>query len=454
MANYWAERMKALEEVQYTKTTEYYDDLQEQFHRAENEMQKEIERWYRRLAENNDISYAAAKKLLTKDELKEFHWTVQEYIKRGKENALDQQWEKQLENASARVHINRLEVMKLQIQQHAEELYQEYERETRGFLKEIYQDSYYRTAYEIAKKRGIDSTFSSIDTRKLDKVIKTPWAQDGRFFSDRIWQNKDRLVGELHSGLVQSLIRGDNLDVAAKHIKNTMGCKLSQARTLVYTESAAVASIAQKESLKELDVEQFEVVETLDSHTCETCGGMDGKHFKMTDFEVGVTAPPFHPNCRGCTCPYFGDEFDSVGKRAARGEDGKIYYVPADMTYGDWKKSFVDGDTEARDRLGLLTNNNKSNPRYYDFDGKDLKTVEQEISQNDYETAVCFGKNGKAIFAQVQEGTEHQVKFTKYQMSKMKGLDVTHNHPYGTPPSPEDLYNILINGKAKCGNMT
>lgn len=445
MANYWAERMKALEEVQYTKTTEYYDDLREQFHRAENEMQKETERWYRRLAENNDISYAAAKKLLTKDELKEFHWTVQEYIKRGKENALDQQWEKQLENASARVHINRLEVMKLQIQQHAEELYQEYERETRGFLKEIYQDSYYRTAYEIAKKRGIDSTFSSIDTRKLDKVIKTPWAQDGRFFSDRIWQNKDRLVGELHSGLVQSLIRGDNLDVAAKHIKNTMGCKLSQARTLVYTESAAVASIAQKESLKELDVEQFEVVETLDSHTCKTCGGMDGKHFKMTDFEVGVTAPPFHPNCRGCTCPYFDDEFGSVGERAARGEDGKIYYVPADMTYEDWKKSFVDGDTEARDRLGLFTNNNRSDPKYYDFEGKDLETVEQEISQNDYETAVIFD-DGKAISCQL--GNEDTIKFTKHQLKVMKGKDVTHNHPLSTPPSPEDLY-LLVDHKAK-----
>ena len=94
--------------------------------------------------------------------------------------------------------------------------------------------------------------------------------------------------------------------------------------------------------MKELDVEQFEVVETLDSHTCETCGGMDGKHFPMTEFQIGVTAPPFHPNCRGCTCPYFDDEFDSVGERAARGEDGKTYYVPGNMTYEEWKNSFVD----------------------------------------------------------------------------------------------------------------
>lgn len=27
--------------------------------------------------------------------------------------------------------------------------------------------------------------------------------------------------------------------------------------------------------------------------------------------------------------------------RTAKNEDGKTYYVPADMTYRDWKKKFV-----------------------------------------------------------------------------------------------------------------
>jgi hypothetical protein len=64
----------------------------------------------------------------------------------------------------------------------------------------------------------------------------------------------------------------------------------------------------------------------------------------MSQYEPGVTAPPFHVYCRSTTVPYFGDEFDNIGERAARGEDGKTYHVPADMTYKDWQKSFVDGD--------------------------------------------------------------------------------------------------------------
>jgi len=37
--------------------------------------------------------------------------------------------------------------------------------------------------------------------------------------------------------------------------------------------------------------------------TCTLCGKFDGEHFPMSKFEVGVNAPPFHPNCRGCVSP-------------------------------------------------------------------------------------------------------------------------------------------------------
>lgn len=33
--------------------------------------------------------------------------------------------------------------------------------------------------------------------------------------------------------------------------------------------------------------------------------------------------------------------FDTGSMRTAKNEDGKTYYVPADMTYRDWKKKLV-----------------------------------------------------------------------------------------------------------------
>jgi len=69
---------------------------------------------------------------------------------------------------------------------------------------------------------------------------------------------------------------------------------------------------------------------------------MDGKVFLMNDYEVGITAPPFHPYCRTTTIPYFDDEFSAVEKRAARDPvTGKTMEVPSSMTYKQWHKQFV-----------------------------------------------------------------------------------------------------------------
>jgi hypothetical protein len=84
------------------------------------------------------------------------------------------------------------------------------------------------------------------------------------------------------------------------------------------------------------------------------CGSYDGKVFKTSEFDAGVTAPPIHPRCRCTTVPHF-DDLD--GERIARDEEGKNYYVPSDTKYEEWKKTFVDGG----DKSGLqpLQNNVK-----------------------------------------------------------------------------------------------
>lgn len=124
-----------------------------------------------------------------------------------------------------------------------------------------------------------------------------------------------------------------------------MNTSRASAGRLIMTEQAFFSSAAQKDCFVELDVEQFEIVATLDSRTSEICRGMDGKHFPMSEWKIGVTAPPFHVNCRSTTVPFFADDFGVVGERAARDEaTGETYYVPANMTYKQWKQAFVDGD--------------------------------------------------------------------------------------------------------------
>jgi hypothetical protein len=37
---------------------------------------------------------------------------------------------------------------------------------------------------------------------------------------------------------------------------------------------------------------------------CEHCSDLDGKHFKVSEMEIGKNAPPLHPNCRCSIAPY------------------------------------------------------------------------------------------------------------------------------------------------------
>lgn len=381
--NYWKERFRQLEEAQNNISVSKTREIQEQFEKAQAAINGKIDAWYQRFAANNGISMAEARRMLSAQELKEFQWNVEDYIKYGKENAVSQAWEKQLENASARVHISRLESLKLEVQQELERMYGNYLDSVDRHIKDIYTSDFYHSAYEIQKGVGIGSSLQRLDSDVVEKIVSKPWAVDGKNFSDRIWENKTKLINQVHNSLSVMCITGEAPDRAIQEIAKNMNVSRSQADRLVMTESAAFAGKARADCMKSLGVEEFEVVESLDHITCDYCQSMDGKHFPMGDFQIGVTAPPFHPNCRGSTCPYFDDEFTIGEERAARGEDGKVYYVPSDMTYEEWEKSFVDSKekrTGSRTVIDWLKRDDKAE-EYYNSIRKSNSDIDR-IAQN------------------------------------------------------------------------
>ena len=342
--SYWKKRFEALEAASNKYGIETYRKIEPAFDSAFRQIESEITLWYERLAKNNGVTMQEARQWLNANELKEFQWDVQEYIKYGRENAINQQWIKELENASAKYHISRLEALKVRTQQAVEVAFGNELDEVDAMVKKIFTNDYYHSIYEMQKGFNIGWEIGQIDERKLEKIVSSPWATDGKHFSERIWNSRTQLVSELHNQLTRTCILGKPPDDAIKAISKKFNTSKNQAGRLVMTEQAYFHSVAQQEAFKELDVEEFEVVATLDNLTSEICQEMDGKHFPMKDYEPGVTASPFHPWCRSTTVPYFDDEWGRSGDRAARGEDGKTYYVPSDMTYPEWKQAMVDGD--------------------------------------------------------------------------------------------------------------
>ena len=383
MSSYWADRFVSEEERRDRDNRRYYSTIEKEYNKALAGLDKDIEYWLRRIAKNNDISLSGAKELLSKKELQEFKWTVEEYIQKGKENGVSGQWLKQLENASARVHIQRLEALKIQIQDRIENMYTTKDRSMEDYLCRVYKDTYYHTVFEIDKGIGsIQSSFNKLDDRKVSQIIHKPWATDGKDFSTRIWEDKANLVNTLHTGLTQSLIRGGNLNDVVNDISQFVSSKIKNkkyiASRLVTTESAAYASKAQEQAYKDLSVDKYEILATLDLHTSDICQDLDGKIFDRKDYQVGVTAPPFHPNCRTVTVPWFPDDVDT-GERAARGKDGKVGYVPQNMTYKEWYNKYVEQKFEEN---GIIEKRKELSEEFKEIESK-LKTkniVYQKVS--------------------------------------------------------------------------
>lgn len=342
-AEYWKQRFTQLEAAQNRKGATAYLEMEKQYKAAQNELEAQIARWYQRFADSNGISFAQAKQWLKGQDLAEFKWDVKEYIKYGKENAINGAWMQELENASSKFHISRLEALQIQTQNSLETMFAQQMGTMKKALSDVYASGYYHTAYTVQQGFGLGWDIAGLDQAQIEKVLFKPWAVDGYNFSTRIWNSKTKLIGEVHNELSKNLLTGADPQKAIDSLAKKMGTSKSNAGRLVMTEQAYFSSVAQKDCFNDLDVEEYEIVATLDSHTSDICRSLDGKVFKMSDYKPGVTAPPFHVYCRSTTAPHFKDNFDA-GERAARGADGKTYYVPDDVTYSEWKKAFVDGD--------------------------------------------------------------------------------------------------------------
>lgn len=347
-AAYWQQRALLLKEALEAIGEDFILDLDREYKAASAAVQRDLRAWYQRFADNNGITLAQARRWLTTGELEEFRWTVEDYIKAGE--SLDPKWAKALENASARVHISRLEALQVQLQQTVEVLYGNQLDGLDRLLSRVYSEGYYHTLFDLQQGLGMGWNMERLSPEAIREVLSKPWTADGRTFSERIWTNRDQLVRQVQTTVTQGLMRGLSTREMGSGLQKAMGSSRYAAMRVVNTETAYFSVRAQERGLRDIGVEQYQILETLDTHTCGTCGPMDGMVLPMSQFEAGVTAPPFHPNCRGCVSPYI-EDLD--GTRIARDAEGNTIDVPGDMTYQEWRKKFIER-VETPSKSGII----------------------------------------------------------------------------------------------------
>ena len=346
--NYWIDRFTAEENRINELSKKQVKEAKKQYDIALKNTNQKIYEFYAKYAKDNNISMYEAKQRFNKKELKEFKMSLSEYVRKGQSLNIDPDDAiiKELKNASSRVHIERLEALKMEIKAEIDLLSKTMENNLDKHLREVYRDTYYRSAYSIQKGLDKFSNIEKLNPELLESLVYKPWTKDNTNWSKRIWGNDGKLVNTLHTNLTQNIITGKPLKDIIDTIEERFNVERNIATRLIMTESAAYHSRAKERCMKDLGCEKYEVIATLDDRTSHICRSMDGKVFDMKDYQVGVTASPFHANCRTVTAPYYDKIDGDVNLRASRTEDDDYELVDV-KDYQDWYDNYVEKNNKS-----------------------------------------------------------------------------------------------------------
>nr|DAM54761.1 MAG TPA: minor capsid protein [Caudoviricetes sp.] len=341
--NYWIDRFTAEENRINELSKEQVKAAKRQYDIALKNTNQKIYEFYAKYAKDNNISMYEAKQIFNKKELKEFKMSLSEYVSKGQSLNItpDDAIIKELKNVSSRVHIERLEALKMEIKAEIDLLSKTMENNLDKHLREVYRDTYYRSAYSIQKGLDKFSNIEKLNPELIERLVYKPWTKDNTNWSKRIWGNDSKLVNTLHTNLTQNIITGKPLKDIIDIVEERFNVERNIATRLIMTESAAYHSRAKERCMKDLGCEKYEVIATLDDRTSDICRTMDSKVFDMKDYQVGVTAPPFHSNCRSVTAPYYDKIEGDTNLRASRTEDDDYELVDV-KDYQDWYDNYVE----------------------------------------------------------------------------------------------------------------
>lgn len=337
---YWTERAESMFTSGEKDALKVVKLLKSNYEESLNLIQKELYVFYGMYAHDGQLSYEDARKLLNKSELKSFKKELKEMIDYAKKNDIDTSKLKQL---YTKAKVTRLEELKVQIEDELNKLTVNNEKQVKTLLEDTYEDGYYKSIYNVEKDIGFKINFTKLSSKLVEKATKMNFA--GVNYSLALWKNKDNLMTILDQAIPQGLVLGYNPKKLANIISKKLDTNYNSSVRLIRTEYNFIMNQAIADSYKQCGISQYQILATLDDRTSEICQSMDLKIFDYSKMEVGVNYPPFHPNCRTTTIPYFKpDEIDKkygIGTRLAKDKNGKYIEIPANISYKEWKEKYL-----------------------------------------------------------------------------------------------------------------
>ncbi|MGM8212626.1 phage minor head protein [Virgibacillus sp. W0430] len=116
-------------------------------------------------------------------------------------------------------------------------------------MADVYEESFYRTAWVLSNEVKSDLGFSILDRKLVEKAIKNPLDRVG--FLQRNRDNQARLTRQLREQLAQGLIQGEAYSATVKRIKRRMDVGATNVMRIAQTENHRVRQVGKLDSLEE-----------------------------------------------------------------------------------------------------------------------------------------------------------------------------------------------------------
>lgn len=222
-------------------------------------------------------------------------------------------------------------------------------------LSNIYTDQFLKQVYDLGQSITVKANFNRLNPALIQKTLDYPWS--GAMFSDRLWQDKERLGRNLRVGLTQSMILGEGIPQITDRINKGIDTARYNAERVARTETKRVTYCAHDDVYKDTGVEElkYRCANGGDSRTCQYCRADNGKVFKRGE----EPTLPRHPNCRCVYIPVVSDAF----------EDNELNELTGSVRGAENYEKWREAEAKKQEEVKIVEKVN-------------TKTVEKELKEN------------------------------------------------------------------------
>lgn len=158
-------------------------------------------------------------------------------------------------------------------------------------LQSAYIDTFNEAIVELGGT--VDPSFAQFNKENINSIVNANFK--GAEWSDRIWNNQDKLRQQIQNKVIESAILGRDVRKVSKELSRRMEVSLSDSKRIIRTETMRVLNDGCINAAINRGYTHVEWLAEKDERLCDVCSGMDGKIFPINE------APKInHPLCR-CT---------------------------------------------------------------------------------------------------------------------------------------------------------